>query len=73
MDKSQKIRYSTNSGSFRFIPTKRTPKTKVSCNIINVFNLLGEKLAERKEVKLFHRSTCELSVRNVEGKPKESR
>jgi len=52
MDRGLKIRYSANSESFRFIPTKRTPKTKITC-IINAVNLLGQKLAERKEVKLF--------------------
>lgn len=53
MDRSQKIRYSTNSASFRFIPTKRTPQTKITRNFVNIVDVLGQKLAERKEVKLF--------------------
>lgn len=47
------MRYFSTSGSFRFIPTKRNPQTKSTCNIINVVNLLGQKLAEREEVSAF--------------------
>lgn len=59
MEKSQKIR-STNSGSLRLTPRKKPLQTKIKCNVMNIVNLLSQKLAERKEVKLF--IACELQL-----------